>query len=169
MKWIYLTGTTGMTTKRVEIDVHNSVREILSNGNSMIVGGTQGVELFAMTEMLAKDPTCTHIRVILPAKLPTYIQFLFTKQQNGAMTQEEYVLLENALNAIQKANPSAILELKHTLITSTEQRERVTECIKYCDEVFAFQVESSQGTQETVLKAADMQRPIVLYKKYTLQ
>jgi hypothetical protein len=53
-------------------------------------------------------------------------------------------------------------------LTQREYDERNSEEIRYGDEVFAFQVNNSTGTQDTVDKAIKSGLKIGLHKKYII-
>ena len=73
MKWTLFTGTWRLTDKQVEEDVRKSVHEVIARGNGVLTGGATGVDYFAMTEALKIKSDGSFLKVIIPAKLPDYI------------------------------------------------------------------------------------------------
>lgn len=169
MKWVIFTGTWRLINEEVESDVRSAVRECISNGNGVITGGALGVDLFAMDEVLKINPECTHLRVIIPSKLDHYIKHFYNALVDGKITKEDFSKLENILRTIQRANPTALLEMHFkNVLTQVEYSERNAEEVKYGDEVYAFQVNNSTGTQDTIDKARASGLAISLHKKYTI-
>lgn len=169
MKWIIFTGTWRLTNEEVEQDVRKYVREVLARGDGIITGGALGVDLFCMDEVLKINPACTHLRVILPSKLDIYINHFYEDLVDHKITKENFEELEKTLHSIQKINPSAILEMHFTDIGQNEYNERDDEEVKYGDGVYAFQVNSSTGTQQTINSAIVKGLPILLHKKYNIE
>ena len=169
MKWIIFTGTWRLTNEEVERDVRESAREVLARGDGIITGGALGVDFFCMDEVLKINPTCTHLRVILPSKLDIYINHFYEALVDHKITKENFAELEKTLHAIQKVNPSAILEMHFTTIEQNEYNERDAEEVKYGDEIHAFQVNNSTGTQHTIDAGLSKGIPISLHKKYVIE
>ncbi len=168
MKWVIFTGTWQLTNDEVEKDVREAVREVISNGDGIVTGGALGVDLFCMDEVLNINPECTHLRVILPSKLDIYIKHFHNAMVDNKITKDDFSKLEMILHMIQKRNPSSLLEMHFETITMNEYFERDSEEVKYSDGVYAFQVNNSIGTQDTIDKAKEKGLPIVLHKKYTI-
>lgn len=169
MKWIIFTGTWKNTNEEVERDVRESVREVLAKRDGIITGGALGVDLFCMDEVLKINPTCTNLRVIIPSKLDFYLQHYYKRVIENVITKEDFDNLEKTFHAIQKVNPSAILEMHFTTIEQNEYDERDAEEVKYGDEIHAFQVNNSTGTQHTIDAGLLKGIPISLHKKYTIE
>ena len=169
MKWIIFTGTWSLANKEVENDVREAVRDcILVKGYGIITGGALGVDLFCMDEVLKINPECTLLRVILPSKLDIYIKHFYSALVDEKITKEDFSRLEKTLITIQEKNPTALLEMHFETITQQEYFERNAEEVKYADGVYAFQVNNSRGTQDTIDKAKTKKLPIILHKKYTI-
>ncbi len=168
MKWIIFTGTWRLTNKEVEDDVRNAVRECISNGHGIITGGALGVDYFCMDEVLKINKECTNLRVILPAKLDIYTKHFYNALVDGKITKEDFSKLENTLRTIQNNNPTSLLEMHFKTISMEEYFARDAEEVKYGDEVYAFQVNNSVGTQDTIDKATEAGVPVTLHKKYTI-
>jgi hypothetical protein len=167
MKWILFTGTWRLTNKEVEEDVRKAVREVLFNGNGIVTGGALGVDFVAMDECLKLGQEKS-LRVIIPSKIEVYIAHFWKAFESKKISQNDFTSLDNVLRIIQKNNSASLLEMKNTLITQEVYNERNSEEVKYSDEVYAFQVNNSTGTQDTIDKARRAGLPITLHKKYTL-
>ncbi len=171
MKWIIVTGTWRLTDKRVEADVREAARKIFDLGHGLVTGGATGVDFFAMEEFVRLNPSCTKIRVFLPAKLSHYISDYRTHLKFYPINDEVITKLEQLLIIIQDRNPSALFEARKESghITQKDQEYRQEEEIDFSDEVYAFQVNGSAGTADTIRKAKAEGLPITIHKKYTVK
>lgn len=169
MKWIVFTGTWRLTNEQVENDVRESVQAVLAGGDGIITGGALGVDLFTMEESLLHDPSCKQLKVIIPAKLETYISHFHKAYKDGRILEEAFHRLENVLRLIHHTNHEALIELDHEVIDQEAYFHRDSEEIKLASAVHAFQVNESIGTQDTIDKAVKAGIPVVLHKKYTLE
>ncbi len=167
MKWVIFTGTWKLTNAEVERDVREATRKVLSDGDAIITGGATGVDYFCMDECY-KLKSLNKLRVILPTKLDFYIQHYHTAYEAGKIDLEACDNLCDILTKIQKESPVSVLEMHHKTLTQDEYNERNSEEVKYGDEIYAFQVNNSSGTQDTIDKAGLRGVPTTLHKKYTI-
>ncbi len=168
MKWILFTGTWRLTSAEVENDVRTAVRDVLSEGDGIVTGGATGVDYFAMDEYMKIDSSASHLRVIIPANLESYCFDYHTNWCKAPVTKKSIDDLEALLRKIQAANPNALIEMPYDVITQEHYNLRHDEEVKIADEVFAFQVNESTGTQDTIDKALMAGLTISLHKKYTI-
>ncbi len=169
MKWILFTGSWRTINKEVENDVRTATREVLSHGDGIVTGGTTGVDFFAIDEAMKLFPDASRLKVIIPAFLNNYIINYRTNWCKKPITDEIINNLEKLLVKIIDVNPSAVIQIQNdTIIDDKEYLLRNTEEVKISDEVFAFQINNSFGTQDTIDKAINAGLPISLYKKYNI-
>ena len=170
MKWVIFTGTWRITNSEVENDVRTAVREVLSVGNGIVTGGATGVDYFVMDEYFKLDQTCRNIRIFLPARLTHFIEDYRKNWKHHPITDKEIDQVEKVLIQIKSINPAAVYEVKKDTgdISQYEYDMRHNEEVTFSDEVYAFQVNNSTGTQDTVDKARDAGLPIVVHKKYSI-
>lgn len=168
MKWVLFTGTWRLTSEEVEHDVRKAVRDVLARGDGVLTGGATGVDYFAMDESLKHNPTASHLRVIIPARLENYIDDYFTNWFHHPITQKDIENLAELLRKIKGISPTSIMEMPYTIITQEHYNLHNTEEVRYADEVHAFQVNDSTGTQDTIDKAIKADLPIAFHKKYTI-
>ena len=168
MKWVIFTGSWRITNEEVDRDVRAAVRDVISRGDGVITGGALGVDWICMDEAIKVNPTCTQLRVIIPSKVNTYINHFLKRLNDKIITQEAFDNLEKTLHAIQKVNPSALMEMHFTHIDQSAYDDRDNEEVKYGDEVNAFHVNNSPGTQHTIDSAVKKGIPVTLHKKYTI-
>lgn len=171
MKWIIFTGTWRLTNKEVEQDVRVAARQVFESGDGLLTGGATGVDYFAMDEFVKLNPDCTRIRVFIPARLEHFIFDYRKNWKHDPITDADIDNLEYILKIIKERNPSALFEVKKDTgdITQAEYDLRHNEEVTFSDEVYAFQVNNSTGTQDTIDKAAKSGLPITLHKKYTIE
>ena len=168
MKWIIFTGTWRLTNKEVENDVRQAVRDVLEHGDGVLTGGATGVDFFAMDEAMKINPTCTHLRVIIPAQLESYIHDYYTNWCQAPVTVAHIDALAVLLRKLQQINPASLLEMDHHIITQEHYDLRHDQEVMYGHEVYAFHVNNSTGTQDTIDKSRESGIPITLHKKYVI-
>ncbi len=166
MKWILFTGTWKITNKQVEEDVRASVREVLKRGDGVLTGGGTGVDFFCMDEALQLCPDGSSLRVIIPAYLEDFINDYYVNWCHPPITKKDIDDMAFILRKIKKINPTSLVEMPYHTITQEHYFMRDTEEVKVSDEVHAFQVNQSVGTQDTIDKAMNAGLPIALHKKY---
>ena len=170
MKWIIFTGTWRLVNKEVENDVRQAARRVFENGDGLVTGGATGVDYFAMDEFLKLNPECNRIRIFIPARLNHFIEDYRKNWCWDPVTKEDIDNIEHVLKLIKQRNPSAIFEVRKDSgdITQDEYDLRHNEEVTFSDEVYAFQVNNSTGTGDTIDKARASGLPISLHKKYTI-
>lgn len=168
MKWILFTGTWKLTNKEVEEDVRSAVHNVLSRGDGIVTGGATGVDYFAMEECMQLYPDGARLKVIIPAVLKSYVVDYRTNWCVNPVTQDTITELQDLLERIKNTNPESLVEMPNDIITQEHYNLRHDEEVKISDEVYAFQVNNSTGTQDTIDKAIKSGLPISLHKKYTI-
>lgn len=171
MKWIIFTGTWRLVNKEVENDVRQMARQVFERGDGMVTGGATGVDYFAMDEFVKINPECTHIRIFIPAKIDHFISDYRKNWKHSPIKDVDIDNLEYLLKLIKKRNPSAVFEVRKESgdITQDDYDLRHNEEVTFSDEVYAFQVNKSNGTGDTINKAREAGLPIALHKIYTIQ
>lgn len=168
MKRIIFTGTWRLTNAEVEADVRAATREVLTRGDSIVTGGATGVDFFCMDEAMKIDPTASRLLVIVPARFESYIKDYQTNWCHEPITMKDIDILEALLRKILAVNPEAILCMPYDIITQEEYHLRDGEEVAHGDAVYAFQVNKSTGTQDTIDRAIAAGLSIELHKEYTI-
>ena len=170
MKWVIFTGTWRLTNKELEQDVRHAAREVFERGDGIVTGGATGADYFAMDEFVKLNPDCTRIRLFIPARLPHFIADYRKNWMHDPITDVEIDDLEYLLNLIKTRNPSAIFEVRKETgdITQEDYDLRHNEEVTFSDEVYAFQVNNTTGTRDTIRKAKDAGLPVTLHKTYSI-
>ena len=171
MKWVIFTGTWRLVNKEVEHDVRQAARQVFENGDGLVTGGATGVDYFAMDEFVKLNPDCTRIRIFIPARLSHFIVDYRRNWQHAPVDGEDIDSLEYLLSLIKKRNPSSVFEVRKDKgdITQAEYDLRHNEEVTFSDEVYAFQVNNSTGTSDTIEKAKKAGLPLTLHKKYQIK
>lgn len=170
MKWIIFTGTWRLTNQEIEDDVRQEARRVFENGDGLVTGGATGVDYFAMDEFIKLNPSCTRMRIFIPAKLNHFIADYRKNWKHEPINDSDIDNLEHLLKLIKERNPSAVFEVKKDSgdITQEEYSLRHNEEVTFSDEVYAFRVNKSIGTGDTINKANEAGLPIGLHKNYTI-
>ncbi|MFA5132403.1 MAG: hypothetical protein WC444_03715 [Candidatus Paceibacterota bacterium] len=170
MKWVIFTGTWRLTNKEVENDVRLAARRVFENGDGLVTGGATGVDFFAMDEFVKLNPECTRIRIFIPARLHHFIDDYKKNWKHFPVSDMDIENLDYLLQLIKERNPSAVFEVRKDSgdITQIEYDLRHNEEVTFSDEVYAFHVNSSTGTHDTITKAQAAGLPVTLHKKYII-
>lgn len=166
MKFILFTGTWRRTNQQVEDDVRSAVREVFERGDGIVTGGATGVDYFAMDEAMRLRPDASGLKVVIPAFFDSYIHDYRTNWLMDPITDAHVDALKALLGKIRDACREALVEMPNSTITQHHYNLRHDEEVKISDGVYAFQVNDSTGTQDTIEKASKAGLPILLHKKY---
>lgn len=170
MRWVIFTGTWRLTNKEIENDVRHAARQVFERGDGIVTGGATGVDFFAMDEFVKLNPDCTRIRIFIPARLDHFIADYRKNWKHAPITDVDIDNLEYLLKIIVHRNPSAVYEIRKDSgdISQDEYDLRHNEEVAFSDEVFAFQVNNSTGTGDTINKSRAAGLPISLHKTYQI-
>ncbi|MBI5126358.1 MAG: hypothetical protein HZA80_01165 [Candidatus Taylorbacteria bacterium] len=167
MKWIAISGTWQKVNQDVESDVRREVKNIIAKGDGIVIGGALGVDLFALNEALLNNAGL-RIKVCLPVRLPRYAEHYRMRAKEGVITLEQAEYLIEQLEKLYKLNPIAFIENStNTEINKDTYFERNTKIAELSDELLAFQVNKSEGTQDTIDKARGRGKPVKVFE-YTM-
>lgn len=168
MKWIGISGSWRLTSEEVERDVREAVRDIISRGDGIVSGGALNVDFFATDEALKLNPSATQIKVFLPVTLERYAAHYRRRAKEGVITSEQAETLIAQLSHIKQANQDALIENQVNMeCNPTTYFERNTEVANASDELLAFSVNASGGTQDTIDKVQAQGKPVRV-KTYTI-
>ena len=167
-RWVGVAGSWRKTNTQVEIDVRNLVREIVNEGGGIVTGGALGVDYFATDEVLKLNPTAELLKIFLPVTLVLYVTHYRKRASEGIITHQQAEDLITQFEKVKEANPQSILENPtNTEVNKGTYFERITEIVNHSDELAAFQVNESGGTQDTINKAKAKGIPVRLFT-YTI-
>ena len=167
MKWVAISGSWRKTNEEVENDIRQAVREIIKRGDGIVTSGALNVDYFATDEALKVNPEAKQIKVCLPVTLNLFSAHYRKRADEGVITHQQAEELITQLTALKKTNPSALIENeKNTIVDKDTYYERNTKVMDLSNELYAFQVNDSEGVQNTVNKARENGKFVEL-KKYT--
>jgi predicted Rossmann fold nucleotide-binding protein DprA/Smf involved in DNA uptake len=169
IKWVGISGSWRKTNEQVELDVRETVRNILADGNGIVTGGALNVDYFATDEAIQLNPNATHIQVFLPTSLDAYSSHYRKRAKEGVITEKQAEDLISQQVTLKKANPTALIENEENQeVNQTKYFQRNLANINASDKLIAFQVNNREGVQDTVEKAEEKGIPIKLFS-YTIE
>jgi len=164
MKWIGISGSWRATNKQVEQDVRLNVKKIIKRGDGILTGGALNVDSFALDEALKHDSKAEKIKVFIPTILILYAAHYRKRAKEGIISSKQAENLISQLSKLKEVNPKALIENReNTKLNKKTYYQRDSEVIKNSDELFAFQVNDSAGTQDTINKAEQNGIPVKLF------
>ena len=156
MKWVGISGSWRKTNEQVEADVRRVVREIITSGNGIVTGGALGVDYIATDEALRLNPSASQIRVHLPTTLKIYSTHYRKRATEGVITSAQAEQLISQLEELAKSNKHALIEnRKNKSVNQEAYYQRNMEVIRNSNELVAFHVNKSEGTQDAINKAEE--------------
>jgi len=168
MAWFGISGSWRKANEEVESLVRETVQKIMAQGGGIVSGGALNVDYFATDEALKINPEATRIKIFLPVVLELYAAHYRRRADEGVITHEQAEQLIAQLEKLKIANPLAIIEnTSNTIVDQQTYFERNTEVVKTSDALVGFQVNDSEGVGDTLAKALDQGKP-VLVTKYKL-
>lgn len=167
IKWVGISGSWRKTNKEVENDVREVVRDIIKGGNGIVTGGALNVDYFATDEALKLDPEATCIKVCLPVTLKKYRRHYRKRANEGVIAHWQAEKLISQLANLKKRNSNALIEnLKNKVVNKDTYFERNSKVVEVSDEIIAFQVNESEGVQDTIDKARAEDKPVWVKEYY---
>ena len=162
MKWIGISGSWRYSTPQLEIDLRREVSKIMAEGNGVVVGGALGVDFKVTRIVLKRDPSIKHIKIFLPTDLPSYVKHLNKRVSEGIISAKEAHQLIKQLETVKHRRPEAIIEPpRPKKVNQRSYYARNGYIVQGVDEIIAFQVNNSPGTENAVKQAH------ILHKKVT--
>jgi predicted Rossmann fold nucleotide-binding protein DprA/Smf involved in DNA uptake len=152
MKWIGITGTWGQSCPELEKDLDREVNKLLREGNGIVSGGALGVDYRATELALAHAPDGSRVKIFLPTPLSVYAAHYRKRAEEKVITHVQAETLIRQLETAEKLG-SLIADTTHTEVTKETYYLRNTAVMSASDEVLAFQINASAGTQDTIDKA----------------
>jgi hypothetical protein len=157
MKWIAISGGWRAIDARVEKDVRQTVRKILDRNDGIITGGALGVDFIATDEALRADPSGTHLRVFLPTPLTQYEAHYRARATEGVISPAQAETLIAQLQTVAGTPGHSLVEKTASRppapIDQTAYYARNTDIVNAADELVAFHINGTQGTQDAIDKA----------------
>lgn len=137
----------------------------MQRGHGIVSGGALGVDQVATEEALKHNPDADRIKIIIPSTFNVFAAHYRNRADEGVITIEQAESLIDLLTVIQAKG--ALTEMNYTKLNVESYYGRNSEVLKASDELLAFQVNSSAGTQDMIDKARELGMPVVL-KQYEI-
>lgn len=164
MKWIGISGSRLLTSSQVEEDVRREVRMILEEGDGIVTGGALGVDSFAMDEVYILGYANSRLKVCLPTTFNIFSKHYIKRSEEGVITEEEAKTLISLLSNIKIANNTVIIEdMRFSVCDKESYYARNETIMNLSDKVFAFQINGSEGTQNTIDIAKSQRKEVKLF------
>ena len=143
--------------------MHRVVQAVLAAGDGIVTGGALGVDFTATAQVLTYAPNGSRLQVFLPTPLDIYVAHYRTRADEGVIThiQAEGLIAQlKTVSQLGKLNVNAT----ETEVTPRTYFARNTAVLNASDELLAFQVNNSAGTQDTIDKAKSLGIPVQIFK-----
>src|SRR4030042_2284118 len=128
IQWVGISGSWAITTKEIEKDVREVVRDVIKKGGGIVTGGALNVDSFATDEAIKIDPKCKRLKIFLPVTLKLYSAHYRKRAREGVITEKQAENLITQLEYVRRTNPQAIIENKiNKVVDKTTYFERNTE------------------------------------------
>ena len=151
MKWTAIAGSWRHTNFDIENQVREEVRSLLTLGNGLVSGGALGVDFFATDEALQRGIDASQLKIIIPSTLAIYSAHYLNRASEGVINHKQ---AESLILQLEKVRAmGCLVEGAAEIIDKDAYFNRITQIIDIADELIAFQVNDSEGTQDTIAKA----------------
>jgi len=167
VKWICISGSWRKANNKIEIDVRNCVRKILRGGNGVITGGALNIDYIATDEVMRINPSLNKLKIYLPSTFEIFAAHFRKRAIEGVITRQQAEDLIALIKRVEQINPNAIIEDKtNKELNKQTYYERNTKEINASDELYAFQVNNSLGTEDTIKKAKEKGIPVEIFSYF---
>jgi hypothetical protein len=163
-KWYGISGSWRLKSEELYLDLAETVDKIIASGGGIVSGGALGVDYLATERMMTTKDWQKHLKIIIPTPLDVYEKHFLKRAGEGVITHEQANDLLASLKKVKAGG--CLVEMNHTALNDETYFDRNTEVVKACDELLAFQINDSRGVQDTVDKAAELGKKVLLKKYY---
>lgn len=162
-KWIGISGSWRVTSPEIENNVRTEIRKIISDGNGVVIGGALNVD-YQATDEVRKLNALDQLKIFLPVSLDLFVAHYRCRASEGVVTQKQVDDVIEQLTSIKNQNPNSIIEnMTETIVDKDSYYRRNSEVVNASDELLAFQVNQSHGTQDTIDKAKAKGIPVKVF------
>lgn len=157
--WVGITGSWRYQMPEVEHDVRHEVRKVIAAGGGIVTGGALGVDFWATDEVLLGEGL---LKVIIPTPLEVYAAHYRKRTGEGVITLCQ---AESLIAQLRRVQARGCLEEMHfDELNPGTYYARNTRVVEAATEMYGFQVNGSQGTQDTLDKAQKMGRDVKVWR-----
>jgi hypothetical protein len=161
MTWVGVSGSWRYAPPGLPDAVHREVAAALAVGKSIVTGGALGVDYWATETALSIDPA--RLSVILPTSLAIYAAHYRRRAAQGVISVEQAEDLIRQLESVAQAGGLVEHPERPQVVDVTTYYLRNQDVVDVADELLAFQVNASRGTQDTVDRARLKGIPVVVF------
>ena len=151
MKWTAIAGSWRQTNFDIESKVREEVQSLLVLGNGIVSGGALGVDFFATDEALQTGIDASRLKIFIPSPLAIYSAHYFQRASEGVITHGQAKSLILQLETVKSMG--CLIEGTAQIIDKESYFNRITQIIDLADELVAFHINKTEGTQDTINKA----------------
>ena len=159
--WVGVSGSWRYALPGLRDAVHKEVAAALAAGKSIVTGGALGTDYWATEMALSIDPA--RLKVIVPTSLVTYAAHYRRRAAEGVISAQQAENLITQLEAVAQAGGLVEHPERPQVVNVTTYYLRNQDVVDVADELLAFQVNASSGTQDTVDKARLKGIPVVVF------
>jgi hypothetical protein len=153
MKWTAIAGSWRQTNLDIDNQVREDVRSLLALGKGLVSGGALGVDFFATDEALQSGIDASQLQIIVPSTLEIYSAHYLQRANEGVITHGQAESLILQLETVRSMG--CLVEGTAQIIDKEAYFNRITQIIDLADELIAFHVNNTEGTQDTINKARE--------------
>ncbi|WP_055075781.1 hypothetical protein [Pseudanabaena sp. 'Roaring Creek'] len=158
MKWTAICSATQAnagswrhTNFDIESQVREEVRSLIALGNGLVSGGALGVDFFGTDEVLKVGIDTSQLKIIIPSALEIYSAHYLNRASEGVINRGQAEDLIFQLETVRSMG--CLVEGTAQIIDKEAYFNRITQIIDIADELIAFHVNNTEGTQDTIEKA----------------
>lgn len=162
MKFIAISGGWRKTNPEIERIIRKEVKEIISRGDGIISGGALGVDYIATDEALRLHCSPKQLKVIIPSTLEIYKNHYFNRAGEGVITEDQAKYLIEQLEKVKVLG--SLIEGPDLILDKETYFRRITEIVAQADELLAFHINKTEGTQDSITKAKAKGIPVKVFE-----
>lgn len=161
MKWVAVAGGWRKTNFAVEEQIRTEIRQLIHQGNGLVSGGALGVDFIATDEALSQNISVNQLKIILPSTLARYADHYLQRAREEVITRQQAIQLISQLEQVQSMG--CLIEGDFLVIDQSAYFNRISKIIDVADELIAFDINQTAGTQDTIKKAQRKGIPVKIF------
>lgn len=168
MKFYGISGSWRTVDESVEKDVTQAVSAIIERWDGIVTWWALWVDYIATQLVLSLGDPQKQLKIYLPISLDAFCAHYQKRALEWVISKEQADMITSQLKTVFEMAPESIHD--HTPYTQADVESyyaRKQTIIQESDEVYAFQVNESQWTQDAIDKATQLGKPVTV-KKYSL-
>ena len=168
MRWFAVAGSQENPSRRVELDVHSAVTDVVKSKNAIVSSGGLGVNYLATEAAMAAVDRRQRLRVIIPTPLEIYANHYRQQAAEGVIADQQAEMLVDQLERAKALGRAVLLEMDYQTVDQTSCHARNQAVIYLADHLLAFHINQSPDTQDAIDKARQKPIPVTL-KEYRVE